>query len=1209
MLILVPRFFGLTAVTVFIGSLGIIYPVLASSTARRNAADYSIGWVCALPIELAAALAILDERHPGIQTSRTDDNIYHAGKIGEHNVIIASGGPGTTSASYVAYQMSVSFPHLRFGIMVGIGGGIPSLHNDIRLGDVAVSSPTGSSGGVFQHDYGDAVEGGRIIPKGQLNRPPTVLINAIISLQAIHPKLLGSRMLNTIRGVQERDDRFCRPDASADRLFNAEYKHVEPAKAGPKICSECGKCLRCDSCDHQREIQRGQRVYEYPYIHYGVIASGNQVIKDGIMRDRIASIHNAICFEMEAAGLMNNFPCSVIRGISDYADSHKNKDWQGYAALAAAAYAKEVLLEIPPGLLEQRINSLKLKDTQEYIFNIPLHLPIPAFDDIIGRQTILSLIDDTLLKPKTNNIRLLALVGPGGIGKTRIAIEYAITRQDNYSAIFWISAMDEGSIRNSLVEIVEQIVAEMAAAATYQNSNPDYLLIGKMLRIHGAIDEEGNVSHDSKFSEKIRIALFRWLRLPGNDKWLLIYDNLDDIESFSPKHFLPASGTGSIIITSCRPEFARYDKQIIIEGLSKQEAIDLLSRSVGIETSTKDTQTALNKIVGLLGYMPLAINLAGAFISQTMINLDEYIVYYSNNFTNALSVKPRFGWDYQHDAIATAWEISFSAIESQDKAAASLLLSCSYLNPEDVPHSLWYNAKRGKDQEIEIRMQISKLASYFLVRVVDSKFFSIHPVIHFWARERLKIQERLPVVVQTLEILGGAVKRENVQRENHNWNSTDERKIFAHTESLRKHLEDLAYESILQKESGCVTDLRSLLDTEHDLGEFADSRGSYDAANYWYTVAFTHKTKFLGEEDLSTAMTLHRIGGLFFTLGLYERALRSYYTVLSTYQQKLGPDSPWTLNVTQHIAAVYGSQGRYIEALHHYNLVLVKFEIIFGPNAIPTIKVVNNMAIVLDGVGRYDEAINHYHRALRGYEKLLGYDNPLTLDVSHNLGVTLYKVRKLDEALKYFDRALTGYEEAFGEGNKYTLDSLIGIAAVLQGKGNYDLALQYYQRVLTGYVRIFDREHPDIYSIHGNVAAAFDDLGRYEEAIEHYEIAVRGCKRYLGDCNPSTLDVIHGMAGTLYKRGEYKLALKLYIEAYNGRKKVLGSSHHATIDSDYGIQLVYFRLRSSHLVPLWTSWKSHWNGKYSGAHFFPLPSVTENAAYLRDYLHRERKWG
>jgi nucleoside phosphorylase len=95
-------------------------------------------------------------------------------------------------------------------------------------------------------------------------------------------------------------------------------------------------------------------------IHYGLIASGTQLMKDALIRDKWAREKDVLCFEMEAAGLMNQFPCLVIRGICDYSDTHKNKAWQGYAAMAAAAYATDLLRLIHPNKVEEerRIESI-----------------------------------------------------------------------------------------------------------------------------------------------------------------------------------------------------------------------------------------------------------------------------------------------------------------------------------------------------------------------------------------------------------------------------------------------------------------------------------------------------------------------------------------------------------------------------------------------------------------------------------------------------------------------------------------------------------------------------------------------------------------------------------------------------------------------------------------------------------------------------------
>lgn len=129
-------------------------------------------------------------------------------------------------------------------------------------------------------------------------------------------------------------------NSSEDLLFLAEYDHPDKDS------------ITCEGCSKKYlEPGRPQRPHKNQVIHYGVIASSNQVMKNAVERDRVGEQFNALCFEMEAAGLMNSFPCLVIRGICDYSDSHKNDRWQLYAAMVAAAYAKELLSVLAPEAL------------------------------------------------------------------------------------------------------------------------------------------------------------------------------------------------------------------------------------------------------------------------------------------------------------------------------------------------------------------------------------------------------------------------------------------------------------------------------------------------------------------------------------------------------------------------------------------------------------------------------------------------------------------------------------------------------------------------------------------------------------------------------------------------------------------------------------------------------------------------------------------
>lgn len=307
--------------------------------------DYTVGWICALQVEYLAAQLCLDEEHDdvSINASAADNNDYTMGKIGRHNVVMAvlpKGEYGTASAASVARDMLRTFPNIRIGLMVGIGGGVPTNH-DIRLGDVVVSAAKDDSNGVFHYDFGKTIQGRSFVQTGVLNQPPPVLRTAVSGLETQY-KRKGHQMQRRIDEILARErpmvrKEYRRPDLATDRLFKPELVHDD-------ICGKNDQCVY----NEENLVFRHERneSEDNPAIHYGTIASGNRVIKDAIVRDKLAREKDVLCFEMEAAGLMNHFPCLVIRGICDYSDSHKNKQWQGYAALTAGLYAKDLLSRI-----------------------------------------------------------------------------------------------------------------------------------------------------------------------------------------------------------------------------------------------------------------------------------------------------------------------------------------------------------------------------------------------------------------------------------------------------------------------------------------------------------------------------------------------------------------------------------------------------------------------------------------------------------------------------------------------------------------------------------------------------------------------------------------------------------------------------------------------------------------------------------------------
>ncbi|KAK2590467.1 hypothetical protein QQS21_011854 [Conoideocrella luteorostrata] len=319
--------------------------------------QYTIGWITALERELTAAIAVLDDEHEtplNFTKHEKDRNSYTWGRIKGHNIVVASlaaGRYGTVSAASTAWSMISSLPHIRFGLLVGIGAGVPRPNHDIRLGDVVVSHPAGTSAGVVQYDLGKQRSDGTFERVGQLDSPPEILLKRLQVLKANYqlnrsrmPAILA-KMVNdypVLCEEQDGDAAFVHQGSNNDRLFQPSSVHKAAELVGNKAVGQDRVCVHCDET---KEITRSDRRTPLPRIHYGVIASGNSVVKDGISREQILQRldDNCICFEMEAAGLMNSLPCLVIREICDYVDAHKNDRWQNYAAATAAAFANELL--------------------------------------------------------------------------------------------------------------------------------------------------------------------------------------------------------------------------------------------------------------------------------------------------------------------------------------------------------------------------------------------------------------------------------------------------------------------------------------------------------------------------------------------------------------------------------------------------------------------------------------------------------------------------------------------------------------------------------------------------------------------------------------------------------------------------------------------------------------------------------------------------
>ena len=313
-----------------------------SRPARRS--DFEIAIICALTIEADAVEALFenywDDDGPPYDKAPGDPNAYSTGSIGRHNVVLAHmPGMGKANASHVAAHCRSSYQNIKLAIVVGVCGVVPftTSNDEIILGDVIVSTS------VIQYDLG------RQFPEqfvrkdtlsDSLGRPPAEICALLGKLQGLRGrKDLQAKIGDNLSALQNQPELAASyPGSQHDRLFKPTYRHANDGTS----CEEGG-------CDGE-QISRHRLDQKDPHVavHFGLIASGDTVMKSGMQRDNIAQREGIIAFEMEGVGVWDSFPCVVIKGACDYADSHKTKVWQRYAAATAAACMKAFLTRWVP---------------------------------------------------------------------------------------------------------------------------------------------------------------------------------------------------------------------------------------------------------------------------------------------------------------------------------------------------------------------------------------------------------------------------------------------------------------------------------------------------------------------------------------------------------------------------------------------------------------------------------------------------------------------------------------------------------------------------------------------------------------------------------------------------------------------------------------------------------------------------------------------
>ncbi|KAJ1334996.1 FxSxx-COOH system tetratricopeptide repeat protein [Microdochium nivale] len=1020
---------------------------------RLRREDYTVGWVCPLEVEQIAALRMLDIRHDRLPQPVSDHNVYNLGSIAGHNVVIA-GLPqaGNNSAAAVVTQLRTTYPNVKFGLLVGIGGGVPVKTDSgmIRLGDVIISKPTGPHSGAVQYDHGKMLAGS-FQRTGALAPPPAVLLNAAQDLASNRAMLRDDPIAKSIERIDTTLPllrHFAYPGARQDRLFKADYVHQQHGVP----CDECG----CEAS--QRIARRADGADDmYIRIHRGTIASGELVLKDAILRDRLAK-DGLICFEMEAAGALTDFPCLVIRGVSDYCDSHKNDMWHGYAAAAAAAYARQLFFHMP-------IDEVQHTTSSRQHLSYPLNAtgPVKTF---VERPGLLKNIREQLVREDHDNTqpRIVGVWGSGGMGKTQLVLSYVQHYHSDYDGTFWLQAKQTASIDRDLLEIHRQLPKTGSSLV----QKPD----------------------------DVRREVLMWFAAtPG--RWLLVFDGADQLSKNDRDYvdlflYIPRCRDLHVIFTS-RIAIAR--RLSSFEGLQVGElegpqAASLFRRCAEIQRTDEKTNQEVKEVVRELGYLALAISIAGAYVSQSptrQADLSRYLVEYRRRRHDLLAELPDEVVDKYEHSVMTVWETSFAAVKEQQPQACQLLTLLSFIDYQDIflelfgldsdPTAtsvvkLWAAIFDGHPFDYySLERCFIILERYTLVqRQMDRTSYTMHRLVHAWGHDRqLTDSPRMKLFCQAAfdmvfeAMLECSDRPESKLRLVPHLRSTTKNVVYINTSTGAEEIE--------------------VIDKVEMISNFTTDIGSWNEAAAMKQEVLEKRRRILGEEHPATISAMNNLAGTLRDQGKLDSAAAIMQEVLEKTRRILGAEHPNTISTMNNLANTLGDQGKLNEAAAMNQEVLEKMRRVLGVEHPNTILAMNNLSGMLRDQGKLNEAAAMNQEVLEKRRRILGEEHPHTITAMGNLAGMLRDQGKLDEAAAIMQEVLEKIQRILGAEHPKTITAIGNLAITLGHQGKLGEAVAMMHEVLEKRQRILGEEHPDTITAIGNLATTLGHQEKLGEAV------------------------------------------------------------------------------------------------------------------------------
>ncbi|MDI9395156.1 MAG: tetratricopeptide repeat protein [Euryarchaeota archaeon] len=635
----------------------------------------------------------------------------------------------------------------------------------------------------------------------------------------------------------------------------------------------------------------------------------------------------------------------------------------------------------------QSLHSQPVQSLKDTISNIPYS----RNRYFTGREEKLEQIRKALLADNTIAVsQSVAVCGLGGIGKTQTALEYTYRYRTEYEFIFWVKADSEDSIIS------------------------DYVVIAKLLNLP--------VKNDSDLNNIVS-AVLNWFRIHEN--WLLVIDNADDI-SFV-KHYLPPDPKGHILLTSRLRVFDTLDIRLLdLEEMSPEEAKSFLLKRTEHTDPNQSELEALEKLVDELGYLPLALEQAGAFIRANNSSFKDYLVSYNKRGLKLLE-KSTIDRSKYPDSISTTWLMNFEEVRKKSKVSADILFASAFLNPHEIPKEIFDKGAEELGPLISSEFNdvdmdplvfdesLKPLWQYSIInRDAGSSTYDIHRLVQAVIRDGMEESEQKLWAERVVK----AVNRAFPDVEYKNWELCD--KLLPHAQICAEYIKLWKLE----------TEESARLETEesarllNEAGSYLHKRARFKESEELLKSSLDIREKILEPEHFDVSESLNNLGELYKDLGRYTEAEPLYLRSLEVRENTLKSDDTAIAESLNNLAGVYNSLGRYSDAESLYTRALEITEKALGPEHPDVGAGLNNLAGVYNSLGRYSDAESLSTRALKITEKALGPEHPDVGTCLQNLAFIYYEQRKYLKAKPYYERAIKVVEKTKGE-NSLELASLL----------------------------------------------------------------------------------------------------------------------------------------------------------------------------------------